>query len=248
MGYALAVRRLPLVLVLLLEACVYTHNWEKAPVAPGERPTSGALRIGEVVADSFVYRASEWPLGVFFRRLSRGEFDKALKSIRLRYEPSSYDGKAMKALLKAGFVPVLVRVRNGGAAPADLGALRWTLQSADGPLDPIPPSELPKALDLVHWPAVAANAYNTTVVVVGYTAVLASFAACVYGGCGSFPTGTLSLPEADRVWNPLKKTWNFDYKDLLLSEGTLAPGESRQGLLFFRLKGKDWGGLALQAD
>ncbi|HAH05342.1 MAG TPA: hypothetical protein DCM05_02275 [Elusimicrobia bacterium] len=241
-------RGLLLAALLPLQACLYTHHREKAALAPQERAVSGGLRAGDILADCFVYRSSELPLSAFFRRLAKGEFDKALQSIRLRYEPSAHDGKAMKALLKARFVPVLVRARNEGSASADLGAVRWTLHSADGVLDPIPPAELPKALEGVHWPAVAANVYNTTVVVVGYTAVLAAIAATVYyGGNGPIPAEFLSLPERDAVWNPVKKTLDLDYQDFLLRGGTLAPGESRQGLLFFRLKGKDWGGLALQA-
>ncbi len=198
--------------------------------------------------ESLIYRPAELPLEAFFRRLAKGDFEKALRSIRLRYEPSSHDGKAMKAIISAGFVPVLVRARNAGPTAAGVEPAALTLKSPEGDLSAIPEGDLPRELESVHWPSVAANMYNTTVVVVGYAAVLAAVAVTAYYSGAALPAELASLHPAEvRVWNPVKKVLDLDYRDFLYRGGPLQPGETRQGLLFFRLRGKDRGGLILRA-
>ncbi|MBI3553147.1 MAG: hypothetical protein HY077_11585 [Elusimicrobia bacterium] len=212
--------------------------------------TAGALRI-----DLVVYKPKLYPLSGLLERLARGEFKKAMTRTRLRYNRSNIDDKALETLIKHGFIPVLVRVTNDGDKTADARGLTVSLEDDDFSLAALPNARLPEEFSSLNPKAVAANAYNTTVVVVGTLTVLAAIAGEIWLEARSKHSGdfqpVLPLPDIDMsvpVFNPVTKETRIDYNGLLFHPGLLRAGESARGLLFFKAKGVDWSALTLQAS
>lgn len=217
-------------------------------------------QIGVLQVRSLVYKPDRLPLGKFLKKLSRGKYEDAFKSARLRYAPSNTDDEALKTLIREGFIPIFVDVVNTGPEPADLARLRWALDDAGRELlAPIPNQDLPSEFEKLNPKAIAANVYNTGAVVVGYAALMTALAVAMVTPCRGMEIPCKESPMWEmtnnfvesldtRVYNPVRKAIVVDYSSLLWSPRILAPGASATGLLFFRVKNSDWGGLRLQAQ
>jgi len=215
-------------------------------------------KIDALEVRSFVYEPAKFPLSDFFRRLERGDFSDALKSLKLSRTPSAIDSKALRLLIQEGFVPVLVDVANAGDVPFDASRLRFRLEIGAETLLPISNQNVPLELRRLDPKAPEAMAYNTGVLIVDaaelallVAAVAALVVVAARGG------GSISVPGSsagartpadqgcagtdglrDRCQPAFKvsatKTVDVDASALLWSPRVLAPDEEARGLLFFR--------------
>lgn len=214
-----------------------------------QRSSASGLEVTSVV-----YKPALIPLGDFFRRMARGEFQRAFRSARLRYSPSNADDRALKTLIAHGIAPAYVEARNAGDSTVDLAGLELRLADSVSRLEPIPLNELPREFEEFNPKAAAANVYNTGAAVVGCAAFLAVLVGSLYAGgnplAGAGVLGELPNLASDLdgdVYNALYKTADIDYDGLLWKPRRLAPGERSRGLVFFRAGRADWTELALSA-
>ena len=260
-----------LILPVFLSSCIGINPGAVKSVSPasvdGERAgrmvqttLAGPLRI-----DAVVYKPKFLPLALFLQRLARGDIKDARRMAPLRYSRDNVDDRALKALIANGFIPALVVVRNVGAQAVDAGKLRLRLDDESVTLAAIPNDELPDRFRSLNPEAVAANAYNASVVVVGSLFVLtaAAMADAAFNtlkmklDSGEEGSSEMTVAAFDflkeqfsdsRVLNPVEKTTRIDYNGLLFRPGALEPGKSARGLLFFKAKGVDWSALRLRAS
>lgn len=260
-------RPAPLLLaVVFLGACVHVEPPAPKTVdyrsADAQRlsPMMQEAAAGPLRLRSVVYKPGALPLGAFFGKLSRGELKSAFASVHFKYVPSNVDDEALRLLIKRGYVPVFVAVTNAGAAPVDARALRLSLSDASLDLAPIPNEDLPREFAGLDPKALAANTYNVTAVVVGTAVLIGSvLGLCILAGQEHQPFAPGTGPDTTHiggaggdglfgdVFNPVRVDTPVDYNGLLFSPGTLAPGETARGLLFFKARGVDWTGLRLRA-
>ena len=95
--------------------------------------------------------------------------------------------------------------------------------------------QLPVEFEHFSPQAVAANVYNTAVVVVGFAAVLAVLVIASNGGAVpdfSQLTGP-SVDSTNEVYNSTHSKTRVDYKNYLIKKTVLDPGAVVSGLLFF---------------
>lgn len=232
-------RRKALLALFLLQACACVH------VRPSEvhkvRPESSPVNtesLGALKVESLVYHRSALPLETFFKRLAAGELSEAFRKLKLAYTPTNADSEALERLLDNGYVPVLVNVSGTGTGIQDPSSLSFRLAGSE----PIAPGDLPAVFRHLSWPAVAANAYNVSVVVIGCTAVIAAELAFNYATRGgTLRVGELVLQavrEKD-VLNPVTRSDWMDYEEYLYKPRPLSPGERIGGLMFFKLQGPE---------
>ncbi len=185
--------------------------------------------------EHIIYNSSKLPLTDFFTRLTAGEFKDALTEIDIRYIPANSDNEILNELIKDGLVPAFVKVTNVSSAPIKLNEIHFYLQNGPIKYQAIHISEIPRTFKRFHPAAFAANVFNVTVVVMGYIIVaLALSPLCSHNclmGSGSGPSASRS-GDAETL-NSIDKTTNIVYRDYLIQEMELSPGESIQGMLFF---------------
>lgn len=261
-------RRLGLLLAILaaLNGCVSVRDQENKAVDAGRVAESRLREVftveqaGSLRIQALVYHPKRLPLEDFFRNLASGRYEKAFKSNRFR-SPAATDDEALRILIKAGLIPVLVDATNVGKDPVDASSLTLTLEGAGAEaLTPIPGAQLPYEFEKLNPKAIAANAYNTTVVVVGYATLVAALAVaaiapCAQSRCDAGPLmdamGRFAAaldPHEGPVLNHIHKTTVVEYGDLLWKPRPLAPGQTATGLLFFRATNPDWDALRLRVS
>ncbi|MES2746621.1 MAG: hypothetical protein V4655_14405 [Bdellovibrionota bacterium] len=222
----------------LQSACIHTVSEERVSIeilALDKLGSTGASK-DSLRIEHLVYTPSKLPLEDFFDRLMAGEFQESFRRINLLYTPATSDDKVLQNLLSVGMIPVYVRMENKDTRPYIFNEGDFTLDDGAQRLKAIPAAQLPKALKKFHVGAVGANIYNTGVVVLVVAGIMAVMAIAARGQVGNIPTGNSlvnSEPET-RIYNATTKTTHLDYKNYLLTARTIAPGESGQGLLFFR--------------
>jgi hypothetical protein len=217
-------------------------SWPLARLLPAERFDALEVR-------AFVYRPRELPLNEFFRKLERGDFAQAVKSLQLPRPPAEVDSKALRLLIGKGFIPVLVDVVNTGREPADLGRLHFDLVIGGDRLGPIPSRDVPAQIARLNPKALAADAYNAAALIIDVAEIVAVIAAIVFlsgGHGGSARSGGFSTPDfsdagAGEFVNSTVKTVYVDPADLLWSPRVLPPNGDARGLLFFRSGASDVG-------
>lgn len=278
-------RALALVLsAALLNSCLWINPERKAQVSPTDvdlnshpsmvqRTMAGAVRV-----DSVVYKPKVLPLSTFLKRLANGDIKGARRVAPFKYKRSNVDDRALRALVKKGFIPVYVQATNLAEKPVDLQGLRLALDDSSLTLAPIPNDELPEELKSLNGKGLAADTYNAAVVVGSAIVVLAAAAILdklqgkitkkethenrerakneIADSVGGHLIGEpaehddvdMTFDPGNPIFNPLIKTTTIDYNGLLFSPRALAPGESAKGLLFFKARGVDWSALNLQAS
>jgi hypothetical protein len=249
----------PLLLaVLLLNGCVTVEPPAPKTVEAASAdartlaPMLQSITAGPLRVDSVVYKPAVLPLGGFLKKLSRGAFKDALASVHFKYVPSNVNDEALQALIKRGYIPVLAVVTNAGDKPVDARGLSLTLRDASVRLAPIPNAELPREFESLDLKAVAVNTYNVAAIVVISAALLVTIVGLSALAHGA-PSGSISDMTGDSkfgdlfLFSAVKPATPIDYNGLLFHPGTLQPGESARGLLFFKARGVDWTGLRLAA-
>lgn len=214
------------------------------------------LRAGPLLVRSLAYKPALVPLADFFKRLSQGEFRRAMRSFHVRYSSMNTDDEALRTLISRGYAPVYVEITNPATSPMDAGLLKLELVDGDRRLAPLTVEELPKAIEGFNPSAAAANIYNTGAAIVGIAAFLAVLAATFAAAARGDSRG-VDLPFAidqiaarldGDVYNSVNMTTNLEYDGLLFQPKEFRPGEPARGLLFFHAGDADWTSLRLSAS
>lgn len=218
--------------------CIHISPNETQSVTLRKQDLS-AKKPNEPSVEYVVYKTAELPLEDFLYNFNKGEYKRAFREIKLNYRPSNFSNKALEELVSAGFVPVFVNIANNGPVDIRLSEKSFSLGDGKTVFPAIGVDDLPREFQHFSPTALAANVYNTGVVVVSFAAVLVAFAILTEGhgqlppnvfGLGPFPNDTKS---GDPVLNDLNRVVKVDYRSYLISASTLKPGESRKGLVFF---------------
>ncbi|MBI3551562.1 MAG: hypothetical protein HY077_03525 [Elusimicrobia bacterium] len=159
----------------------------------GRSSVAGPLNI-----DAVVYKPTLPPLSGVMKKLSRRQYKKALREAHLRYEPSNIDDAALKALVKHGYIPVLVDILNTGDESVDLHRLKLSLRDGTKTREPIPSEKLPKSLTTPRPQAAITNIYNASLVTVGYATMLVYALAVVVPDHASYRIGRVRGRYGDR--------------------------------------------------
>lgn len=231
--------------IFFLTSCIYTKNKDYKD-----------LKVDEISFNSknnfyshqhinyklnFIFlKPSELPFELFFKKLAKGQLRKSLQSINLTYEPANYSNSAIQMLNEEGFIPVYIELTNTGLKPIYFDEKSFILinSSTKEQLSAFYAEALPKELERFNTKALAANIYNTGVVVLGY----ASIFGILYVGLvndvhmasadGALVNGISNVTDR-AVYNPLNKSIEINYKNLLVSQSVLKPNETARGLLFY---------------
>lgn len=264
-------------------ACAWVRSESKRKISPDAvdtdrlKPMVQTTLAGPLRVDAVVYKPKFLPLRTFLKRLSTGRFKSASRMAPFRYTRSNVDDRALKALIKKGFIPVFVDVRNTGQQTVDTHGLRLRLKDTAVELAPIPNEELPADFQSLNPKALAANTYNAAVVLTSSLIVLSAAASLdilerkidhnsdsrhlgdtidlltdsvsrpLAGGAAAPPGRDVTFGVDNKVLNPITSTTWLDYNGLLFHPAALAPGEHAKGLVFFKAKGVDWSALRLEA-
>ncbi len=235
-----------LVLILFLNSgCIHLPSAETKMVAP---ETSGAFALNEnslYRIESLAYQSEKYPLDDFFARLKIGEFVAAFRSINLTYQASNTQNKALKELIEAGYSPVLVKFTNRTDREMNFDESYFKLIVENQRYAALPVKSLPKEFSHFSLQSTVANVYNVTVVVVASLALLVAIAAISprggggYGGSGGNLGNLLPFDGGERILNDTTIATRIDYRDHLIKETVLQPGQTSQGLLFFKTNSAD---------
>jgi hypothetical protein len=166
------------ILAAFLNSClsIDTESQKSVSAETIERPMVQTTSAGPFRVDSVIYKPKFLPLTVFLKRLAHGDFKSARRMAPFKYSPSNVDDAVLKTLIKKGYVPVLVAVVNTSSQTVDSAGLRLSLTDTFLNLDPIPEEQLPQEFKSLNPTALAANSYNTAVVVVSSLIVLVAAA------------------------------------------------------------------------
>ena len=193
----------------------------------------------------------QWPLEASMKSLFAGDFTGVFDRLDLTFHSSTLDEDVLEELFDAGFLPVYARVTNVGNArrvflPTSLALL------ADGHtrLYAAHPEELPdrfSELDIGKTVAVVAASAVAVLLIVLSARNNGGAARLGNAGVHIMAEARLPLPEGGGS-TPLAAPPASDTRGLLTA-GELAPGESAEGFLFFRIDADvlDWATVRLAA-
>ncbi len=216
--------------------CIHTksHEFKSIELADENSRLSGLLQTENIQVKSVIYTAEKFPLEDFFSQLLKGQFKESFKRANLAYKPSNTENEIMKNLLNRGLVPVYIVAMNTGKKEIKFSYEQFYLVSEGQRHQTFNPVMLPTQIREFSPAAVAANIHNVMVV----TTVTFMLGLLLSGipGNPSFPNysnGTKS--EQKDIFNRTQKITHVDYKNYVIKEKTLKPGEEVSGLLFFNL-------------
>lgn len=218
--------------------CIHTakNEHQKLEVQEPSPNDFSAQLFGNLQMQTLIYDEGKLPLDDFFVRLKRGDYKKLFKKIHFDYKASNVNNKILQDLIDEGFIPVYVKIQNNGDKPIKIKEKDFALINTESNAKTLAfdSANLPKEFEHFSPKALAANIYNTGVVITGTVAVFAVMALAqgFQGYGGPFP-GFGSAGEDNELYNSLQKTTTVNYQQYLISERTLKPGESVQGLLIF---------------
>lgn len=231
--------------IFFLTSCIYTKNKDYKDLKVDEISFNSKNNFyshqqGNYNLNFVFLKPSELPFELFFKKLAKGQLRKSLQSINLVYEPANYSNAAIKMLNEEGFIPVYIELTNTSPNPIYFDEKSFVLFDSltEERLSAFYSEALPKELERFNTKALAANIYNTGVVVLGY----ASIFGILYIGLvndvhmasadGALINGISNVTDRT-VYNPLNKNIEIDYKNLLLSRTVLKPNETTRGLIFY---------------
>ena len=229
---------------ILNSGCVHTKPNEIQAVDLNQKNETLKIKNTSIPIEYLVYRSSQFPLADFFRGLKKGEYKEAFQRMDLRYRSSNFNNPALQELIDAGFIPVYVKIENKTVTPLSFDEKSFVLVDGSKTLTPIAVTDLPREFEHFSQEALAANVYNTGVVVVGFAAVLGVLVIATAGngliipnnwggGGGNSKSHSGLFSDSEPIYNDLQKTTKVDYRNYLIQSSTLKSGESAQGLVFF---------------
>lgn len=240
--------RISVALALILNlSCVHTRTDETRAVQNKNSGSLESVTTAETDLQYVIYRPSQLPLGQFFTHLRKGDYKKAFQKIDIRYKPANYDDEILTELIDAGFVPVYVKIKNTSTAPLQIDEKSFALNHSAGEVKAFNTDQLPRKFEEFSPTALAANVYNTGVVVVGFAAIMGLvIISAEHGGSSAFPTigandfaGGGGSSSNDEIYNSLYKNVHIDFKNYLITRQELSPGQEAKGLLFFYVGNAD---------
>ena len=139
----------------------------------------------------------------------------------------------MHDLLSSGIVPAHVSIKNISSNEIKVSYKQFYLTNGIETHGTFSPDYLPTKIKRFSPAAVAANVYNFTVVFT-ITFMIAMLLSPFSQGYSD--SGYTSGKKNDAIFNDTEKTIRIDYKNYVVNEKTLKPGEEINGLIFFNLK------------
>lgn len=232
--------------IIFMPSCIYTKTKESHDAKLDEISFASKKNLYEYQNENYkldlvFLTPSQLPLEAFFKNLKRGKLKKSIESINLIYEPSNYSNKAIEMLNEEGFTPLLVKITNTGTKTLEFDEKSFMLvNNSKESLAAFYSDALPQQLERFNSKALAANIYNTSVVVIGF----ASLMGLLYIGLMNdvalpSDSGTKSNDKFfnalndNHTYNPLYTNVAINYKNLLISKTQIKPQETVSGLLFF---------------
>ena len=239
-----------LILIFILNSsCVHLNStdYQAVDLESSKVSNQQTITFDKLQIENLVYTENVYPLEESLRKLVAGDFDEVLNNIDFKYKPSNTDNKIILELLKEGLVPVYVNVKNTGSEPAKISEKNFYISGGAEHVQAMNLKNVPRSFKRFNAKAIAVNAYNISVVVVGTVVALAMLGIIFKGG--SFPSGIGSggsskgrysssgggAQDKNTVINDTQITTKIDYRKYLISEQTIEPNQSIQGLLFFRV-------------
>ena len=235
-----------------IETRHYTVDWGNldAPILP----------MQGVSVRSVILAPSQWPLEASLKRLLQGDFVGVLDALRITFTPSRLPTGLLSDLYDRGFVPVYVRVENNSTEQRRFQPERLALDAGGDPLLPVGGDSLPAAFNEVDWERTALAVASVVLIVwlisdgrsrgdlgrafgvphgkgrrAGHANIYVSDPLLYEQTGGPAPDAgghpAPSAPPPERRADPG-----------VLRDELLAPGEAREGLVFFHHKGRlvDW--------
>lgn len=241
-------RMLLIVILFLNSSCIHLNATEYQTVAVeySKAQHQETITFDKLQIENLVYTESVYPLEEFLSKLIAGDFKEVLDKIDLKYKPSNTDNKIILELIKEGLVPVYVNVKNNGPEPVKISEKNFYISDGVTQVPALSFENVPRSYKRFNSKAVVANTYNISVVVIGTVVALAVLG--IIFRHGGFPSGIGSggssktryssggMGDNDKIINTTQKTTLIDYRNYLISEQTIEPNQSVQGLLFFRHK------------
>lgn len=224
---------------LLNSSCIHTHSEEKKELALAESHELQKASSSNFEMQYLVYSPSKLPLSDFLFHLKNGDYNKALKKVNLNFKSSNFSNEALTELTEAGFVAVYVQVKNTDSKAIAFDEKSFSLSSLQGPTKAFYAEHLPNEFKHFSPKAVAANIFNTAVLVVSFATLLGVLV--VLNAQPALEQSNLSngsgasSKASNDLYNTPEKVVHIDYNNLLIRKTKLEPGQETKGLLFFNL-------------
>lgn len=239
-GYHLAA--LACFLLILNSACIHVPSHEAKSISI-EKINPGALvskSYGDTEISHMIYKPSKWPLESFFTRLEKGEFAKAFHDIDFDYRSSNVDNKALEELINHGLIPVLVKIKNNSLQTLTLDEKQFHLKSKTKSYASLSPRDLPREFSSFNTEAAAANIANVTGIVIAVVGVLVAVTVLSHDH-GDHGQSLVYMGDSSdsTVINDTELHTEIHYQDYLVKRSEILPGQSFEGLVFFKVDSRD---------
>ncbi len=214
-------------------------DWEHSAVE--------ALPLDGLTLRGIVLTPAQWPLEGSLKRLLASDFIGVIDALDLRFHSSTVPGGVLREIYDAGFLPVYARVTNTTSEPRGFFPQRLTVQGEPGRvLYPVEAQSLPQHLRRMDWERTAVVTLAALVLVAVLVAgregrldarsagdVTDLSARVIVAPCGTRRAGGAGRSGAEPA-PPADPG--------VLAAGLIAPGETRQGFIFFAHRGEwvDW--------
>lgn len=233
--------RLSVAVVLVLNlSCVHTRSHENAPVELSTQTTPQKVVVyDDLKIESLLVTEDKWPAEDFFKNLQRGEMKVAFQRFDLRYKPANTDSKILRELVKDGFVPVVVRITNNGDHEKQISEKNFYLADGEQKYPALIFELIPREFERFNSAAVLANVYNVSLVTIGILGVVALMSLGTHGGGplpSPIPGNSKSGSEDSEILNSVWKKTHIEYRDLVLTDEKIAPKQTLERIVFFKVR------------
>ena len=210
----------------------YKVEWDKLD---SQQVKLGAVGVRGIEVRGIVLTPAQWPLEAGLTRLFEGDFTGFIEGLDLGFQSSRLPDGVLRDLYDAGFLPVYLRVRNHGSKPLDFKPIRLGVQlDGEKVLRPVAVEDLPRSFRRMDWARTGA----TVIVVLALVVLIAASS-----NRSRYPVNPPIL-HFRGTYTPRSSEGTYGSADDrgYLRWATLKPGETREGILFFRLEQKaaDW--------
>lgn len=196
----------------------------------------GARRIvaDGLEMDSVVLSPFQWPLEGSIKSLFQGDFVGIIENFDLSFRASRLRDDTLERLFDEGYVPVFLRVRNGGSEAARfIPSSLVVMADKDTEFYPVRSDDLPARFKEIDWAQTGLGVVLAALVVV---LILASAKEGRGGGGGILraPNANFAVSGGGGRGRAYSSTARPSTKGLL-RESMLQPGEVLEGFVFFQM-------------